>query len=120
MVMVHMAHVVGGVGEIHRRDNGSCVLSSPATKGRSERRAESESRVRPGRGAGDHLPRGVTAAEAPGGDGRACWLQTPAEKPLLLEVQRRAGTLDATSPAADASLGARDPGRILSRSVLIA
>ena len=49
-----------------------------------------------------------------------CWLQTPAEKPLLLEVQRRAGTLDAMSPAVDTSLVARDPGRILSRSVLIA
>lgn len=115
-----MARVVGGVGEIHRRDHGSRVLSSPATKGRRECRAESESRVRPGRGAGDQLPRGVTAAEAPGGDGRACWSQTPAEGPLFLEMQRRAGTLDATSPAVDASLGARDPGRILSGSVLIA
>lgn len=115
-----MARVVGGVGEIHRRDHGSRVLSSPTTKGRRECRAESESRVRPGRGAGDQLPRGVTAAEAPGGDGRACWSQTPEEGPLFLEMQRRAGTLDATSPAVDASLGARDPGRILSGSVLIA
>ena len=36
-----------------------------------------------------------------------CWLQTPAERPLLLEVQRRAGTLDAMSPAVDTSLVAR-------------
>lgn len=49
-----------------------------------------------------------------------CWLQTPAERPLLLEVQRRAGTLDATSPAVDTFLVVRDPGRILSRSVLVA
>ena len=33
MVKVYMACLVGGVGEIHRRDNGSRGLSSPATKG---------------------------------------------------------------------------------------